>query len=115
MKLEDLKTPGIGTFGEGLGGTIADRIDVLSRLAGNRAATSPWPQPTTRTTCSTHDVRGQDAQHVWSWDITCMPSPVRGKHYYLYLIENIYSRKAVGWGFMRKKAAKKPPHSCSAA
>lgn len=26
MKLEDLKTSGIGTFGEGLGGTIADRL-----------------------------------------------------------------------------------------
>lgn len=34
---------------------------------------------------------------VWSWDITYMPSPVRGKHYYLYLIVDIYSRKAVGW------------------
>lgn len=26
-----------------------------------------------------------------------LPSPVRGKFYYLYLIEDIYSRKAVGW------------------
>jgi putative transposase len=34
---------------------------------------------------------------VWSWDITYLPSPVRGKFYYLYLIEDIYSRKAVGW------------------
>ncbi len=30
-------------------------------------------------------------------DITYLPSPVRGKYYYLYLIEDIYSRKAVGW------------------
>lgn len=34
---------------------------------------------------------------VWSWDITYLPSPVRGKYYYLYLIEDIYSRKGVGW------------------
>jgi len=34
---------------------------------------------------------------VWSWDITYLPSPVRGQYYYLYLIEDIYSRKAVGW------------------
>jgi len=33
---------------------------------------------------------------VWSWDITYLPSPIRGKYYYLYLIEDIYSRKAVG-------------------
>ncbi|MGL6152366.1 MAG: IS3 family transposase [Aeromonas sobria] len=34
---------------------------------------------------------------VWSWDITYLPSPVRGQYYYLYLIEDIYSRKGVGW------------------
>jgi len=37
------------------------------------------------------------SRQVWSWDITYLPSPVRGKYYYLYLIEDIYSRKAVGW------------------
>ena len=37
------------------------------------------------------------ANQVWSWDITYLPPPVRGKFYYLYLIEDIYSRKAVGW------------------
>lgn len=36
------------------------------------------------------------ANQVWSWDITYLPSPGRGKYYYLYLIEDIYSRKAVG-------------------
>ncbi|MFM4717412.1 IS3 family transposase [Aeromonas veronii] len=34
---------------------------------------------------------------VWSWDITYLPSLVRGQYYYLYLIEDIYSRKGVGW------------------
>jgi putative transposase len=37
------------------------------------------------------------ANQVWSWDITYLPSPVHGKFYYLYLIEDIYSCKAVGW------------------
>jgi len=37
------------------------------------------------------------ANQVWSWDITYLPSRVRGQYYYLYLIEDIYSRKAVGW------------------
>ncbi len=37
------------------------------------------------------------SNQVWSWDITYLPSPVRGQYYYLYLIEDIYSRKAVGW------------------
>lgn len=33
---------------------------------------------------------------VWSWDITYLPSVVRGQFWYLYLFEDIYSRKAVG-------------------
>ncbi|GHD71375.1 transposase [Vogesella fluminis] len=37
------------------------------------------------------------SRQVWSWDITYLPSPVRGQYYYLYLIEDVYSRKAVGW------------------
>jgi putative transposase len=34
---------------------------------------------------------------VWSWDISYMTSLVRGQFYYLYMIEDIYSRKIVGW------------------
>ena len=34
---------------------------------------------------------------VWSWDINYMPTTGIGKHYYLYMIEGIYSRKVVGW------------------
>ena len=37
------------------------------------------------------------AKEVWSWDISYMPTTVIGKHYYLYMIEDIYSRKVVGW------------------
>jgi putative transposase len=37
------------------------------------------------------------ANQVWSWDITYLPTPVRGQYYYLYLILDIYSRKAVGY------------------
>ncbi len=34
---------------------------------------------------------------VWSWDITWLPSPIRGMYFYLYMIVDIYSRKVVGW------------------
>ena len=34
---------------------------------------------------------------VWSWDITYMSSAVKGQFYYLYLFEDIYSRKIVGY------------------
>ncbi len=35
------------------------------------------------------------SNQVWSWDITYLPSPVRGAFYYLYLVVDIYSRKIV--------------------
>lgn len=34
---------------------------------------------------------------VWSWDITYLPGPIKGLHFYLYLILDIYSRNIVGW------------------
>ncbi|MBQ0685569.1 transposase [Providencia rettgeri] len=33
---------------------------------------------------------------VWCWDISYLPSKTRGKHYYLYFIMDIFSRKVVG-------------------
>jgi len=38
----------------------------------------------------------KEANQVWTWDISYMPTPVVGKFYYLYMIEDIYSRKIVG-------------------
>lgn len=32
---------------------------------------------------------------VWSWDISYLPSWVRGQHFYLYMIIDIYSRKNI--------------------
>jgi putative transposase len=34
---------------------------------------------------------------VFSWDITYLPSTVRGKFYYLYMIMDVWSRKVMGW------------------
>lgn len=34
---------------------------------------------------------------VWTWDITYLPSRVKGKYYYLYLITDIFSRYGVAW------------------
>ena len=40
---------------------------------------------------------------VWSWDITYLDSWVKGKYYYLYLFEDIYSRKIVGYEVHEKE------------
>ena len=34
---------------------------------------------------------------VWTWDITWLPTRVKGQYFYLYLIEDIFSRKIVGY------------------
>jgi putative transposase len=34
---------------------------------------------------------------VWSWDITYLRSNIKGQYYYLYLVEDIYSRMIVAW------------------
>lgn len=42
---------------------------------------------------------------VWSWDITYLPSAVRGQFYYLYLVVDIWSRKIVGWAVHEQESA----------
>jgi putative transposase len=34
---------------------------------------------------------------VWSWDITWLPTTVRGRYLYLYLVMDVWSRRSVGW------------------
>jgi len=34
---------------------------------------------------------------VWAWDITYLPTDVRGRFWYLYAIIDVWSRKIVGW------------------
>lgn len=34
---------------------------------------------------------------VWSWDITYLPSSLKGAFHFLYMVMDIFSRKIVGW------------------
>lgn len=65
------------------------------RAAGQRERRGRAQRPGRHTEPTTHAACAPN--RVWSWDITYLPSSVRGKYYYLYLIEDIYSRKTVGW------------------
>lgn len=42
---------------------------------------------------------------VWMWDITYLNGPIRGIHYYLYLISDLFSRKIVGWEIWEEESA----------
>ena len=37
------------------------------------------------------------SNQVWSWDITYLPTRVKGSFFYLYMIMDVYSRKAVAY------------------
>ena len=42
-------------------------------------------------------LRATAPNQIYSWDITYLPTPVRGRHFYLYKFLDIFSRKIVGW------------------
>lgn len=42
---------------------------------------------------------------LYSWDITYLPTVVRGVYLYLYLVVDIYSRKVVGWQVYEKESS----------
>src|SRR5690606_6380477 len=44
---------------------------------------------------TTHHAQGPC--ELWCWDITYFASTVRGQFYYLYMFEDVYSRKIVGY------------------
>jgi transposase InsO family protein len=37
------------------------------------------------------------SDQIYCWDITYLPTEVRGQYFYLYLFLDLFSRKAVGW------------------
>ena len=55
-----------------------------------RARPPQQPRPVPRL-----EARGPN--EVWSWDITFLPTSVRGVWLYLYLVIDVWSRKVVAW------------------
>jgi len=51
------------------------------------------------------DLLARNPNEVWSWDITYLNSPIRGAYYYLYLVEDIFSRMIVGWSIEEVESA----------
>jgi len=44
---------------------------------------------------TTHIAKGPN--EVWTWDISYLPSTVTGRFFYLYMVEDLYSRYSVAW------------------
>jgi len=49
--------------------------------------------------------RATGPNQVWSWDITWLPTPVRGRYLYLYLVVDVWSRRIVGWSIEEHETA----------
>ena len=67
------------------------RVMRAANLQHHRGRAHP---PSTRT-LTTHSAT--KANQVWCWDISYLPTQVRGMYFYLYLVLDLYSRKVVGW------------------
>lgn len=83
--------------------TLADRGDYL-------ASESTLYRILRKRNMNAHRLASRPARHrapesfvatgpnqVWSWDITYLPTTVRGRFFYLYMVCDIYSRKIVAW------------------
>ena len=42
---------------------------------------------------------------VWSWDISYLPTQIKGQYFYLYFVMDIYSRKIVGWSIHENESS----------
>jgi putative transposase len=50
-------------------------------------------------------LRADGPNQVWSWDITFLPTTVRGVWLYLYLVVDVWSRKVVAWDVAEVESA----------
>ncbi|MGE6333408.1 DDE-type integrase/transposase/recombinase, partial [Stenotrophomonas sp. NPDC077659] len=50
-----------------------------------------------RTISRPRAVSASASNQVWSWDITYLPTAIKGQFFRLYMVMDIYSRRIVGW------------------
>jgi transposase InsO family protein len=63
-----------------------------------RARPPQQPRPVPR-------LEARAPNQVWSWDITYLPTSVRGVWLYLYLVIDVWSRKVVAWDVADREEA----------
>lgn len=51
------------------------------------------------------ELKATGPDQVWSWDITYMAAEIKGKYYYLYMFEDIWSRAIRGWDIFENESA----------
>jgi putative transposase len=66
-------------------------LQAENQLAHRRSERPAQSRTKPRAICTTAP------NQLYSWDITYLPSAIRGQFFYLYLFMDIFSRKIVGW------------------
>src|SRR5471030_2911011 len=70
-------------------------VELLPCVEGGVAATPPGTgKEALQPRC--HQPLRHRPETVWSWDITWMPTAVKGQYYYWYMVLDVFSRKIVG-------------------
>ena len=66
-------------------------LKAANQLAHRRRERPPQARRKPRAICA------MAPNQVYSWDITYLPTAIRGRFFYLYLFLDLFSRKIVGW------------------
>ena len=69
----------------------------MYRLLRERGETGERRAQAVRPAMRKPELEADGPNQVWSWDITKLKGPARGVYYLLYVIIDIFSRKAVHW------------------
>ena len=80
---------------EGLYLASESTIYRVQRRYGLRAKKRAQSRTHVTRACTIHRATGPN--QVWSWDITLLPTTVRGVYLRLYLVMDVWSRRVVGW------------------
>ncbi len=71
--------------------TIYRTLREAKQLTHRAATRPPQVRAKPRALCATAP------NQLYSWDITYLPTTVKGTYFYLYLVMDVFSRKIVGW------------------
>lgn len=75
----------------------------VQRRHGLRTTRRPLVRRHVARSTSVH--RASRPNQVWSWDITWLPTMVRGQFLHLYLMMDVWSRRIVGWTVEQHESA----------
>ena len=79
--------------------TIYRTLREVKQLAHRAATRPPQVRAKPKALCVTAP------NQLYSWDITYLPTTVKGVYFYLYLVMDIFSRKIVGWQVWQEESS----------